>query len=112
MSENKKDEIILRNEGEEVRINFDELRAAVLVFRAINHDLRKQIIGLLENTPEMTVTDIYVALRVEQSIASQHLGILRKAGVVKTRRDGKFIYYSIQTERMAYLAGVIETLSN
>ena len=43
----------------------------------------------------MTVTDIYVKLRLEQSVASQHLAILRKAGVVQTERDGKFIFYSL-----------------
>ena len=41
------------------------------------------------------VTELYVKLRLEQSVASQHLAILRKAGIVFTLRDGKFIYYSI-----------------
>jgi DNA-binding transcriptional ArsR family regulator len=49
----------------------------------------------------MTVTEIYVKLRLEQSVASQHLAILRKAGFVDTLRDGKFIYYSVNYERLA-----------
>ncbi len=52
------------------------------------------MIDLLEENDELTVTDIYVKLRLEQSVASQHLSILRKAGVVATQRKGKFIYYS------------------
>ncbi|MEJ0102589.1 MAG: ArsR family transcriptional regulator [Bacteroidota bacterium] len=39
-------------------------------------------------------------MRLEQSVASQHLAILRKAGFVKTNRDGKFIYYSVNINRM------------
>ncbi|MCH5689900.1 hypothetical protein LWM68_40125 [Niabella sp. W65] len=37
---------------------------------------------------------------MEQSVASQHLAILRKADFVKTERDGKFIYYTVNTQRM------------
>ena len=37
---------------------------------------------------------------MEQSVASQHLAILRRAGVVTTERDGKFIFYSLNVERI------------
>lgn len=78
------------------RIKFDliKVRKCVLILRAINHKLRQRMIDLLEENDELTVTDIYVKLRLEQSVASQHLSILRKAGVVATQRKGKFIYYS------------------
>ena len=55
--------------------------------------LRQRIIEVLEESDNMTVTDIYIKLRLEQSVASQHLAILRRAGVVITDRQGKFIYY-------------------
>jgi DNA-binding transcriptional ArsR family regulator len=58
----------------------------------------------------MTVTEIYVKLRLEQSVASQHLAILRKAGFVKTERDGKFIYYSVNTERLEELNRFVKDL--
>jgi len=66
-----------------------------LAFRAINHKLRQQIVAIIDEKGESIVTDLYVKLRIEQSVASQHLAILRKAGLVKVRRDGKFILYSI-----------------
>lgn len=112
MSLQHKNHIVLQNGGDPIQIGFDDLRGAVLVFRAINHGFRKKIIGLLDNSREMTVTEIFVELRVEQSIASQHLGILRKADVVKTRRDGKFMYYSLNIERLAYLAEVVKQLGS
>ena len=111
MANNDENRIILNKEGDEVRIDYDDLRSAVLVLRAINHTLRKRMLALLEENGEMTVTDIFVALRIEQSIASQHLSVLRKANIVDTRRDGKFIYYSVNSDRVAYLADVIKTLS-
>jgi DNA-binding transcriptional ArsR family regulator len=48
----------------------------------------------------MNVTDIYVKLRLEQSVASQHLAILRRANIVITDRDGKFIHYKLNYEKL------------
>ena len=70
------------------------------------------MVKLLEDQGQMTVTEIYVKLRLEQSVASQHLAILRNAGVVKTERDGKFIYYSLNNERIAELADLVEELAS
>jgi DNA-binding transcriptional ArsR family regulator len=58
----------------------------------------------------MTVTELYVKLRLEQSVDSQHLAILRKAGFVKTVRDGKFIFYSVNTDRLKELNRFVEQL--
>lgn len=83
-----------------IQINYYNIKKASLVLRALNHKLRQQIIKIIDETKKMTVTEIYVKLRLEQSVASQHLSILRKAGVVKTEREGKFIYYTINKERI------------
>ncbi len=89
-------------------LDYDQVRKAALVFRAVNHKLRQSIIELLRNHKQLVVTEIYVKLRLEQSVASQHLAILRRAGVVKTNREGKYIYYSIDESRLAQIA----TISN
>lgn len=84
----------------ELKIDVLQLKKAALILRAVNHKLRQQILKLLHQHGKMTVTEIYVKLRLEQSVASQHLAILRKAGFVDTQRDGKFIYYSVNYERL------------
>ena len=86
---------------EELKIDAIQLKKAALVFRAVNHKLRQQIIKFINQNGRITVTQIYVKLRLEQSVASQHLAILRKAGFVITERDGKFIYYSVDHNRLA-----------
>jgi len=96
----------------DIQLDYTELRKAVLVLRAINHKLRQRIIDLLEENQKMTVTDIYIKLRLEQSVASQHLAILRRAGVVATDRNGKFIYYSLDIERLAQISKLVEELAN
>ena len=95
----------------EMLLDYVELRKAVLVLRAVNHKLRQRIIDLLEENDKMTVTDIYVKLRLEQSVASQHLAILRRAGVVATDRQGKFIYYGLDRNRLHQISEVIEQLA-
>ncbi len=109
---NKKNETVSLKKGAgEVHLDYAELRKAVLVLRAVNHKLRQRIIDLLETGDTMTVTDIYIKLRLEQSVASQHLAILRRAGVVLTERQGKFIYYSLNTARLEQIQKLVEDLA-
>ncbi len=108
----KKDEIVtLKQGGQNIELDYGDLRKAVLVLRAVNHKLRQRIIDLLEEKDHMTVTDIYIKLRLEQSVASQHLAILRRAGVVTTRREGKFIYYSLDQNRLSQISILVEELA-
>jgi DNA-binding transcriptional ArsR family regulator len=105
------DEAVVLKKGKQfVALDYSELRKAVLVLRAVNHKLRQRIIDLLEEGGKMTVTDIYIRLRLEQSVASQHLAILRRAAVVRTERNGKFIYYSIDKERLAQISRLVDEL--
>ena len=109
---NKKNETVtLKKGGSEIQLDYADLRKAVLVLRAVNHKLRQRIIDLLEDSDTMTVTDIYIKLRLEQSVASQHLAILRRAGVVLTERQGKFIYYSLDKNRLNQISVLVEELA-
>jgi DNA-binding transcriptional ArsR family regulator len=111
MKKAKNDSVSLKNGKNDILLDYVELRKAVLVLRAINHKLRQKMIDLLEENKRMTVTDIYVKLRLEQSVASQHLAILRKAGVVQTERNGKFIYYSLDKNRIGHISEIVEDLA-
>jgi DNA-binding transcriptional ArsR family regulator len=102
--------IELLNGNVQVKVDFVQTKKAALILRSINHKLRQQIIKLLDENQKMTVTEIYVKLRLEQSVASQHLAILRRAGIVATTRDGKFIYYSVNYTRLAEVVKFVETL--
>lgn len=83
-----------------VNIDYHALKKAAMVLRALNHKLRQQLLKLIEDERRITVTEIYVRLRLEQSVASQHLAILRKAGIVNTEREGKFIFYTVNYKRI------------
>jgi DNA-binding transcriptional ArsR family regulator len=96
--------------GSPLKVDLLNVKKAALVLRAINHKLRQQILKQIDEQGKMTVTELYVKLRLEQSVASQHLAILRKAGFVKTDRDGKFIYYSVNADRMKELNQFVDEL--
>ncbi len=93
-----------------IKIDFIHLKKATLTLRALNHKLRQQMIRLLDEHKKMTVTEIYIKLRLEQSVASQHLAILRRAGIVATLRDGKFIHYAVNYKRLNELNNFVEQL--
>ena len=112
MRKQKNETVILKKGKRDIQLDYAELRKAVLVLRAINHKLRQNIIDLLEANEKMTVTDIYIKLRLEQSVASQHLAILRRAGVVATERQGKFIYYSLDQDRLNQISCLVEELAS
>jgi DNA-binding transcriptional ArsR family regulator len=108
---NKTETVVLKKGKKDIQLDYAELRKAVLVLRAVNHKLRQRVIDLLEENERMTVTEIYIKLRLEQSVASQHLAILRKAGVVATDRYGKFIYYTLDKDRLNQISRLVEELA-
>lgn len=99
-----------KDNGSSIKLDFLHLKKAALILRALNHKLRQQMIKLLDESQRMTVTEIYVKLRLEQSVASQHLAILRRAGIVITQRDGKFIYYTINYLKVDEVNKFVEEL--
>ncbi len=93
-----------------IKIDFFLLKKAAIILRALNHPLRQRIFLLLEERGKMTVSEIYAKLLLEQSVASQHLAIMRRAGIVKTERDKKFVYYRLHFERISQIDRSIKEL--
>lgn len=109
-----KDMLVISKNGstsDQIKIDYTVLKKAAMALRSINHKLRQTMIRLLDEQKRMTVTEIYDRLKLEQSVASQHLAILRRSGVVKTEREGKFIFYSVNKARLAEIARLIEELA-
>lgn len=100
-----------KNSKSHLAVDLLALKKSAMVLRALNHKLRQQILRLVADNGSMPVTEIYVKLRLEQSVASQHLAILRKAGFVKTKREGKFIYYSPNLARVRQLNQITQSLA-
>jgi ArsR family transcriptional regulator, arsenate/arsenite/antimonite-responsive transcriptional repressor len=74
----------------------------VLGFHALSDPLRISVIELLRNQ-ELCVCDLCDALEVSQSKLSFHLKTLREAGLVRSRQEGRWIYYSLNISQFAAL---------
>jgi ArsR family transcriptional regulator len=64
------------------------------IFKALSDETRLRILKLLEQG-ELCVCDIVAALDMIQPKVSFHLSVLKEAGLIKDRRQGKWIHYSI-----------------
>lgn len=93
-------------------IPFDKIRDVKLLFRAIDKPLPQQILELLNNEGHLTVTDIYIKLRLEQSAVSQALADLRRVRLVTTQRQGKFIYYEVNESRLETIRKIVDLESD
>lgn len=86
----------------------NELRKAAIIFRAINHPLRQKILQLIHTKRKITVTELYKTLHLDQFVTSQHLAVLRRTCFVNTERKERFIFYSVNYERL----NEVQRLSN
>jgi ArsR family transcriptional regulator len=78
--------------------------------KGISDETRIRILKVLLER-ECCVCEVMQALNISQSRASRNLGILERAGLVKSRRDGLWIVYSIDEQRTnSYAAPLIEML--
>jgi DNA-binding transcriptional ArsR family regulator len=100
----------LSNEEIVVKVDFIQIKKSAAILRALNHKLRQQIIKMLDDSNQMTVTEMYIKLRIEQSVASQHLAILRRANIVVTKREGKFMFYALNYQRITEISNFIAEL--
>lgn len=83
-----------------VNLNHEKLEVSSSLLRALAHPLRLQILEFIDKNDAINVNKIYSSLKLEQSITSQHLRVLRMADLVKTERDGKYIHYRIDYEKL------------
>lgn len=65
-----------------------------LLFKALADRTRLRLIGLIDGS-EVCVCFFVAVLKVSQPKISRHLAYLRRAGIVKARRDGKWMHYSL-----------------
>jgi ArsR family transcriptional regulator len=83
-----------------IGINPEKLEASSELLRALAHPLRLQIIEFIDQNDAINVNKIYNTLKLEQSITSQHLRVLRTTELVNTEREGKFIHYRVDYDKI------------
>ncbi len=82
-------------------VRVEDLEHAAGMLKAMAHPMRMAILTLLEDGKRLTVTQIYEALKIEQSTTSHHLGILKDKGVLASKRDGKNTFYFLRNNNLS-----------
>ncbi len=80
-------------------------------FKALGDPVRLRLFQLLAGCDELCVCHLTEALDLPQSTVSRHLGVLRHAGLVQTRREGKWMYYRLTDALANRLAALIHEFS-
>ena len=86
-------------------IDADTAQHLADLFKTLGDPTRIKILSLLTKTEEMRVYDIADSLTMGQSAISHQLRVLRSARLVKFRRDGKEVLYSIDDDHVMKLLG-------
>lgn len=92
--------------AETLMLNYTLAKKGLSRIKALAHPLRLSIIAFIDKNGEINVNKIYRSLKLEQSITSQHLKILRTAELVKFRREGKKIYYAVNYSNVKQLMNI------
>ena len=88
-------------------MNRDQLDQAVECLKAMAHPMRLQILQLLCHS-RYTVGELAAACEIVGPVASQHLRLLERSGLLVGKREGKFVYYQLAEPHIATLLTLIE----
>jgi DNA-binding transcriptional ArsR family regulator len=89
------DSTVASLDAETLEMMKDNAGKAAQLMKALGNESRLLILCYLDGK-ELSVTALNNCLDLSQSALSQHLAVLRKDGLVKTRRESQTIYYSLQ----------------
>jgi len=71
-------------------------------FRTLGHPVRVRVLELLKEG-ELTVGKLQAELEIDSSGASQHLGAMRRQGLLESRREGTSVFYRVRDPRIFQL---------
>lgn len=92
-----------------VTTSIDNARAAAL-FHALSDEIRLGVVRLLMHG-ERCVCDLMEELDMAQSRLSWHLKTLSDAGIISGRKEGRWVYYSLNADAIVEARGILDSLS-
>ena len=90
-------------------VKSEMIRLHAHVCKGLADPKRLMIIDALRDG-EVTVTDLVDALEIPQANVSQHLAVLRDKGLVTSRRDGQWAYYSLTSPKIVQAVDLLRAV--
>ncbi len=85
-----------------------KLERIAFILKTVAHPIRLGIVHLLEQYPELSVTEICNMLGSEQSLTSHHLQNMRLKGILSAKRDGRSMLYSLKERDVSLIISCLE----
>lgn len=82
---------------------------ASVLLKAMANEQRLQVLCQLVDK-ELSVGELLARIKLSQSALSQHLAVLREAGLVETRRSGQAVFYSLPAGPVLQLMGTLHDI--
>jgi len=89
-------------------LELEKVEMGASMLRAMAHPMRVAIFELLTTTTRLSVTEIYEKLNIEQASASNHLNILKRKGILESKREGKKIFYSLKRDKLTEIINSLD----
>lgn len=83
-------------------LEWETVEKAAEILKSVAHPLRLRIVELLESR-EMTVGELQEILGVSQSLTSQQLSLMKARGILKSRKNGKQVFYSVDRPEVIHV---------
>jgi ArsR family transcriptional regulator, arsenate/arsenite/antimonite-responsive transcriptional repressor len=80
------------------------------VLRALAHPARMEVVAYIAARGPLCVCHLEEDLDYSQPTISKHLGLLRKVGLVESRREGRWVYYSVNEDVLDAARGYLDDL--
>ena len=93
--------------AEEAQRLYDDLEDTAALFRALADETRLAILRQLRENGEVCACDLAACCKLAQPTVSHHLGILRRAGLVRTDKRGLWVYYTLDEAALAKLKELV-----
>ncbi len=86
----------------------EKLKRIANILKTVAHPLRLGIVYLLKRHEHLSVSEICEIMESEQSLTSHHLQRMRLKGILKAKRDGKSIRYSLKEKDVSKIIDCLE----
>ena len=95
-------------------MSLDQAEQTAGVIRAVDHKLRYGILKMLSKSGKsLSVGQISTKMKLTQAVTSQHLAIMKDAGILSSQRDGRTVFYSLNEKFFNILSRLVtRILSN
>lgn len=87
--------------------NIEKCEEMADIFKAMGDGGRLKVVKAL-TVGELCASDIALALKLENSVVSHQLKTLKVSGIISARKEGKYIYYSLENECVKTLLKLVD----